>query len=300
MRQITSVMLARRCGLDAKFDKLSVRKVGQAMLRAGVEVAETLRARSEGDFNYEPQDKLLVEALRERPEPPVSVPSSVSAEMPPVNVGPNFSEEAETFRERQLRLSVWERQTYLQARATYSLFSEFASDRPLSHYVRKDAAGFKALLEDLPANYSKAPEFRGLAAQQIVEQTRDREVARLSSRTVQRHFAALSTLWDRAIEQGTATTNIFNDWKFSAAKRARDQRQMWTSENLKALFSTPVWAGCQSENRRSKPGTVIIRDEKFWLPLIAVFSGMRQEEICQLRLDDVRQAEGIWVFDLRL
>ena len=43
----------------------------------------------------------------------------------------------------------------------------------------------------------------------------------------------------------------------------------------------------------------IIRDEKFWLPLIAVFSGMRQEEICQLRLDDVRQAEGIWIFDLR-
>ena len=50
---------------------------------------------------------------------------------------------------------------------------------------------------------------------------------------------------------------------------------------------------------RSKPGTHIIRDEKFWLPLIAVFSGMRQEEICQLRLEDVRQAEGIWVFDLR-
>lgn len=132
-----------------------------------------------------------------------------------------------------------------------------------------------------------------------MEQARDRDVARLSSRTVQRHFAALSTLWDSAIEKGTATTNIFNDWKFSAAKRARDQRQMWTSENLQALFKTPIWAGCQSESRRSKPGSHVIRDEKFWLPLIAVFSGMRQEEICQLRLDDVRQAEGIWVFDLR-
>ena len=68
---------------------------------------------------------------------------------------------------------------------------------------------------------------------------------------------------------------------------------------LKELFETPIWTGCQSEHRRSKPGTHIIRDENFWLPLIAVFSGMRQEEICQLRLEDVRQAEGIWVFDLR-
>jgi len=29
-----------------------------------------------------------------------------------------------------------------------------------------------------------------------------------------------------------------------------------------------------------------------------VFSGMRQEEICQLRLADIRQVDGIWVFDL--
>ena len=74
---------------------------------------------------------------------------------------------------------------------------------------------------------------------------------------------------------------------------------MWTSETLSDLFRTPIWTGCQSEHRRSKPGELVIRDEKFWLPLIAVFSGMRQEEICQLRLDDVRQVEGIWVFDLR-
>ncbi len=299
VRQITSSMLARRYGLDAKFDKLSVRKTGQAMLRAGVEVAETLRARAEGDFSYEPTDKLLLQALREKPEPPAFPPSNEHDRSPPVVIGPIFSEAAETFREAQLRKAVWERQTYQQARATYSIFPIFSGDRPLNHYVRADAGRFKALLEDLPANYSKAAEFRGLTAEQIVEMTRSRDVPRLSPRTVQRHFAALSTLWDRAIEQGEATINIFNNWKFSAAKRARDQRQMWTSETLSELFRTPIWTGCQSEHRRSKPGKLVIRDEKFWLPLIAVFSGMRQEEICQLRLDDVRQVEGIWVFDLR-
>ena len=298
VRMITSSMLARRYGLDAKFDDRSVREVGQAMLRAGVEVAETLRARAEGDFNYEPRDKLLMDALRERPEPS-SAPPIVHVATSPVVASPIFSEAAETFREAQLRRKVWENQTYSQARASYALFRDFAGDRPLSQYVRPDAARFKALLEDLPANYSKAPEFRGLTAQQIVEQTHDRDFVRLSSRTIQRHFTALSTLWDSAIDHGTATINIFNDWKFPAAKRAKDQRQMWTVDALKSLFKTPIWTGCQSEHRRSKPGAHIIRDEKFWLPLIAVFSGMRQEEICQLRLEDLRQAEGIWVFDLR-
>lgn len=106
VRLITSVMLARRYGLDAKFDDRSVRKVGQAMLRAGVEVAETLRARAEGDFNYEPRDKLLVEALRERPEPSASAPPVAPKGEPPVVAGSKFSKAAETFREAQLRRKI--------------------------------------------------------------------------------------------------------------------------------------------------------------------------------------------------
>lgn len=68
-------------------------------------------------------------------------------------------------------------------------------------------------------------------------------------------------------------------------------------EELTSLFSTPVWAGCLSEGRRSTPGDQVIRDDKFWLPLIAV-SGLRQEEIAQLHLEDVRKSDGYLVFDI--
>jgi hypothetical protein len=63
---------------------------------------------------------------------------------------------------------------------------------------------------------------------------------------------------------------------------------MWQRGDLVRLFKTPVWTGCKSAHRRSVAGPEIIRDEKFWLPLIAVFSGARQEEICQLHVTDVR------------
>jgi integrase len=296
VRLIANTMLARRFGPEVSVDKADARRVSHAMLRAGIEVAETLRARAEGDFNYEPKDKLLLAALREPVEAPQMDPQSKPAA--PVPAGPPFSEEAETFREAQLRRKVWEQQTAMQARKTYALFAEYFGDRPLAHFTRRDAARFKELLEDLPANYGKAAEYRGLTAEQVVERSKSSNVQRLSPRTVQRHFAALASLWSSAIEHGRADTNVFADWKFAASKRARDQRQMWEKDELKALFASPVWTGCQSPHRRSKPGSVILRDEKFWLPLIAVFSGMRQEEICQLRLADVRQVEDIWVFDL--
>jgi integrase len=34
--------------------------------------------------------------------------------------------------------------------------------------------------------------------------------------------------------------------------------------------------------------------------LIAVFSGARQEEICQLHVADVREEEGVWLFDFNM
>lgn len=303
VRQITAVMLAKRYGMETTFDKLSVRKAGQAMLRAGVEVAETLRARAEGDFNYEPRDKLLIAALAAvAPHAKVSLYAQAQAPSAPVEPqpGPLFSVEADRFRETQVRRGEWEKQTALQARKSYALFLEQFGDRPLANFARTDAAAFKELLSDLPGNYGKAAEFRGMPASAIVAATADQSIERLSPRTIQRHFNALAALWTMAVEQGQTTTNIFSEWKFPSAKRARDQREHWSREQLVGLFATPVWGGCQSLHRRSKPGDLIVRDAKFWLPLIAVFSGMRQEEICQLRLADVRQEEGIWLFDINI
>lgn len=38
---------------------------------------------------------------------------------------------------------------------------------------------------------------------------------------------------------------------------------------------------------------------KFWMPILALFTGMRLNEIAQLHLSDIRQVEdGVWVLDI--
>ena len=205
VRWITEAALARRYGMDASFDTLSVRKVKQAMLRAGVDVAEALRARAEGDFNYAPRDKLLAAALLQADAPVVASPTPADA--PTCAPKALFLAEAEAFREAQLRRKVWEQQTGLQARKTYALFAEHFGDCPIASFTRPDAAAFKALLEDLPASYGKAAEFRGMRASEIVAATKDRIIERLSSRTVQRHFATLSAFLGAAVQISLADGN---------------------------------------------------------------------------------------------
>lgn len=308
----------KKHGLTGKLQDHEIAQIQQAMLRGGIDLADALRARYEGDFTFRPKDPLLTTEMACHPSIVTSAaraPASANqAASPPRHrlkgqvVGTAsatqsdsedlFETVTETFRQTQLRRRIWENQTALQARKTYSLFAEIAGNRPLAAYDRGDAVAFKNLLQDLPADYGKAAKYREMAAADIVAATKDQDLTRLSPRTVQRHIAALSTLWESVIEAGQIGTNIFAGFKFAATKKANEQREMWPEDKLDALFATPVWAGCMSAERRNKPGNLVIKDEKFWLPLIAVFSGMRQEEICQLQPSDIRLESGIWVFDV--
>lgn len=276
----------------------------QAMLRAGIEVAEALQARYQGNFNHEPRDRLLklkLDTLDEarpaaQPTPPAPQPA------PSVPPGPTMSTVGALFRTAQVATSAWDRQTAAQAGATYRLFVEVCGDKPIADYTRKDAGLFRERIERLPNDYGKLPRYRDRTVDQILALHEalapEKRVPAITQKTVKRHFSALSALWTTAVAKDEATANIFTGFRFAGSRKASEQRDMWERADLASLFASPVWAGCLSKTRRAVPGRLVLRDEKFWLPLIAVFSGMRQEEICQLHLADVREAEGVWFFDV--
>nr|WP_281416936.1 site-specific integrase [Geoanaerobacter pelophilus] len=43
----------------------------------------------------------------------------------------------------------------------------------------------------------------------------------------------------------------------------------------------------------------MVEPHRLWVPLIALYSGMRQNEICQLRVDDIEQEGKVLVFRIR-
>ena len=64
-------------------------------------------------------------------------------------------------------------------------------------------------------------------------------------------------------------------------------RSSFSDKQLATLFTSPMFVGCRSANRRMTPGKLIIRDGFYWIPLIGALSGMRLGEIIQLALDEV-------------
>ncbi len=114
-------------------------------------LGEALKARYEGDFNYEPCDRLLKVQLTALDQSrtatfvgalnPLLARSSVVAT--PAPSAEPLSVVGATFRTTQIATETWDKQTAAQAGATFRLFVDVCGDRPLAAYTRKDAGRFR-------------------------------------------------------------------------------------------------------------------------------------------------------------
>ena len=87
------------------------------------------------------------------------------------------------------------------------------------------------------------------------------------------------------------STNPFRDIELVKPARRDKPRLSFTLENLKLIIESPVFI----KGHRPFGGA---GNAAVWIPLIGLMTGMRLEEIEQLRSVDIKSQEGIWYFDL--
>jgi site-specific recombinase XerD len=246
-------------------------------------------------------EEITLAAPSPRVDAVVEEPTKAAARPEQLNHGQGalFSEVLPPFIAFMATHQGWRGQTLAQNQATYRMFQECCGDRPIEAYQRRDLAAFYDLLRALPALYSKRREWHGLPLKEIAERTKDMDVERLTMKTIKRHFAGLGKLFTYLKKRGEYEgENPAHGFEFPKKGRANAKRQKWDDERLGKLFASPIWTGCRSEARRSTPGSLIIRDVYFWLPLLGAYHGNRLEEFAQLTRADVRNEEGIWYFDI--
>jgi len=71
------------------------------------------------------------------------------------------------------------------------------------------------------------------------------------------------------------------------AKHAKEKREAFTDYDIKAIFGSE-WRAYRERDAA-----------KYWVPLLALYTGCRLEELCQLYTDDVQQVEGVWSLLIR-
>lgn len=120
----------------------------------------------------------------------------------------------------------------------------------------------------------------------------------LTATTANKHLTNLSTYWNWLEQHGRLPEGLKNPFpglksKRSRGRAARDERMMWPERLERKLYESPVWTGCHSIHRRSKPGPNIYRDALFWIPLLGRLLGAREDELCCRKVGDIKFLEGV-------
>ncbi len=112
------------------------------------------------------------------------------------------------------------------------------------------------------------------------------EMSGTSGKTRSDVLSTVQALLNYAVnEKGWITANPWSG--ITIAKGRAQRREAWDDEALTKLLHSPI-----KEDRRLDWAA------QYWLPLLALMTGARQAELCQLRVGDVIQRDGVWLLDI--
>lgn len=257
--------------------------LARRMMRAEIDALERTLERDQGDFSGLPRDVLVKPPTLER---------RAAAEI--AAVGESIAEAVEAFKKENPR-NVSKSRMNESCRDIGIFIETVGLGFPVAKINKKHVREWKALLMKYPVRATEVVAFRGMSISQIVVANDELKRQVLSDRTVNRYLSSLSAFCSWAEVNGYIPANPCTGMALPKERRAKTLP--FTSEQMNILFTSPLFAGAQSETEWrliSRPGDVLIRDHRFWVPLIMLFSGARPGEIGQLAVSDLRQQQGQW------
>ncbi len=188
-----------------------------------------------------------------------------------------------------------------EIRTALSWFEQwFGGDTPVASLSAPDLRDYKDGLLQLPPNWSK--KMRGVSIRDAASRNADGNLGHLEIQSLdgKRWKPAVDFLeWARAnlhISENPAKDLTITVSKSHRSAKRRDEFEL---EDLQRIFNAPIFRGFKSEREWWSPGELSVRDDRFWIPLIALFTGGRRGELCQLHVEDVKRIDGILCIEIR-
>jgi integrase len=154
----------------------------------------------------------------------------------------------------------------------------FGPDTQASVINREMVRAFMSFLAKLPVRFALSKKTRGRPLQEVVEIADQLKLERSSIPTVNKRLDVLRAVFSYGLEEDKVVKNPFINLRMKEAKKAKGKRQPMGEHDLTKLF-TGLTQG----------------SEDFWVTMIAAYQGARQNEILQLRREDIFKERDTWV-----
>lgn len=238
---------------------------------------------------FTPVDPLFQETVV--PEMPIDhgfVPAVKKFKGPTIGeaIGRYLDAHEKVWKSRTHKARVWQLRYFVE---------HVGAARPITSINPDDIRDFRDAVIMLRANHGYTP------SQTFAEKQTDNVQARIKPKTAELIFQPVQTFFKWAVStEGLIGVSPARDIKMVVAKVQTEEpsRRPFEYEEIVRLFSSPLFTGCKSIHRRHRPGDKIIRDGKYWIPILGYYTGCRLAELVQLAIEDVRTEGGIVYLDI--
>jgi len=178
----------------------------------------------------------------------------------------------------------WSAKTKHENEAIFELFIRVSGDLEVQKISRKLMSDYKKTMLRLPPRLSMHPSYKSMPIKKILKETH-----KLTSTpaTVNKHLVRLSSLFKYAVLNGMMEHNPATEMQIKIKKRDDEHRAAFSDENLDKLFKSKEYVD-----------DIHTHSFQFWIPILALYTGARLEELAQLHLEDIRKVEGVWCLDI--
>ena len=173
--------------------------------------------------------------------------------------------------------------TAQQWRTAVRRFTEVSGDLPVDAITKAHVREFKDTLLRLPAVLPHR--LRRMPLPGVVSATRGDGRPRLSPGAVGKQLAAIRSLLSWSASNGYVEANVAAGVGVAGARNADEGRLPYDADDMRLIFADIA------RFRETHPS-------RFWLPLMAAFTGARLGELGQLTVGDVRHRDGVDYLDI--
>ncbi len=165
-------------------------------------------------------------------------------------------------------------------RQYFARFIDIVGDIHFTSLTKETTRTYKEELLDYPS-FRTNKKHKAMTYQEVKKV----ESRRLSTSTINSNMVAINGFLSWSSQNGYIDDNPLEGMIITRDKE-EEERDPFTQEELALIFSQPLFRGEKAKGK-SRPVT----EDDYWLPLLALFTGARIEELCRLRKKDI-QTEG--------
>lgn len=257
-------------------------KLCRELLKAEIQAFQIESERIAGNFDSEIERQAIETTLSALQPPPSRQNESLSTKVPD---RPTYllSTVMEQYLQQRKTDGEQTEATQKKYRQQYTLFLELLGDRDIRDYTHFDLREARNKLQRLPANRNTSARYKSLSVDELLQMDIPHT---MDKRTINSYMGQITAIFRYAEIHHMIDKRIGESLNFKITKEEKIKRsyKLYEQDEIHRMF-------------KILPFKKRIHYEA-WLPLLALYTGARQGELCQLYVNDVKQQGDIFYLDI--